>query len=68
MTVDQLRQFIAVAKHLNFSRGAEEMFLHQSTVSKNIAALEAEIREKLRAEMMAEMQKKTESETDKSAD
>lgn len=43
MTVDQLRQFIAVAKHLNFSRGAEEMFLHQSTVSKNIAALEAEM-------------------------
>lgn len=43
MTIDQLRQFVAVAKHLNFSRGAEEMFLHQSTVSKNIAALESEM-------------------------
>jgi len=43
MTIDQLRQFIAVAKHLNFSRGADELFLHQSTVSKNIASMEAEL-------------------------
>ncbi|MGI5971753.1 MAG: LysR family transcriptional regulator [Oscillospiraceae bacterium] len=43
MTVDQLQQFLAVAKYMSFSKGAEELFLHQSTVSKNIAAMEAEL-------------------------
>jgi DNA-binding transcriptional LysR family regulator len=42
MTLRQLELFIAVAETGSFSRGAEIVFLTQSTVSQHIAALEKE--------------------------
>lgn len=40
MTIDQMRQYIAVVKHMSFTKAAEELFVHQSTISKSIAKLE----------------------------
>ncbi|MCR5785415.1 MAG: LysR family transcriptional regulator [Eubacterium sp.] len=42
-----LRYFQAVAKHRSFSKAAENLFVTQSSVSKNIAALETELGKKL---------------------
>ena len=42
MTFDQLTYFLAAARYLNFSKAAEELFLHQSTISKSFAQLEQE--------------------------
>lgn len=43
MTIDQLNYFLAAAKHMNYSKAAEELFIHQSTISKSIAQLEYEV-------------------------
>ncbi len=43
MELQQLRCFAAVARHLNFSRAAEEMHLTQPTLSRAIQALETEL-------------------------
>ena len=43
ISIRQLNIFLACARYENFSRAAEELFLTQSTVSRNIAFLEEEI-------------------------
>lgn len=43
MRLDQLRSFEAVARLGNFTRAAEELFLAQPSLSRQIAALEAEL-------------------------
>lgn len=43
MELQQLRCFAAVARHLNFSRAAEEMHLTQPTLSRTIQALESSL-------------------------
>jgi len=43
MTIEQLKYFLVAAQHLNFSRAADAMYVHQTTMSRNIAALEDEI-------------------------
>jgi LysR family glycine cleavage system transcriptional activator len=43
LTLDFLRSFEAVARHLSFSAAAEEMHLTQPAVSRQIKALEAEL-------------------------
>lgn len=43
MTIEQLRYFLVAAQYLNFSRAADAMFVHQTTMSRNIAAMEEEI-------------------------
>lgn len=40
MTIDQMRQYISVVNHMSFTKAAEELFVHQSTISKSIAKLE----------------------------
>lgn len=40
MTIDQMRQYISVVKHMSFTKAAEELFVHQSTISKSIAKIE----------------------------
>src|SRR3954469_7781183 len=51
MTTDvhlrDLRAFVAVAEHLNFSRAAESLFLTQPALSKQVKALETALREPL---------------------
>lgn len=47
MEFRQLQCFIALAKHGNFTRAAEELFIAQSTLSYQIAELEAELGIKL---------------------
>jgi LysR family glycine cleavage system transcriptional activator len=42
-SLSSLRIFLAAARHLNFSRTAEELHLTQSAVSKHIQALEARL-------------------------
>ncbi len=42
MTIQQLRCFLAVAKTLNYTQAAQEMFVSQSAVSKQIQTLEQE--------------------------
>ena len=42
-SLDLLRGFEAAARHLSFTRAAEEMFLTQSALSRQIIALEAQI-------------------------
>lgn len=41
MNFDQLRVFLAVARHLHFSRAAEELYITQPAVSASVARLEA---------------------------
>lgn len=43
MNMLQIDYFIAVAKNLSFSRAAEELFVAQPSVSKQISALESEL-------------------------
>lgn len=43
MTFRQLEYFLAVARTLNFSKAAEDLFVSQSTLSKAIATLEEEL-------------------------
>lgn len=45
MTIEQLQYFMAIAKYKNFSVAAEECFISQSSLSKQIKALEAELGE-----------------------
>jgi DNA-binding transcriptional LysR family regulator len=41
MNLDQLQVFLAVARHLHFSRAAEELFITQPAVSASVAKLES---------------------------
>ncbi|MFV0528964.1 MAG: LysR family transcriptional regulator [Lachnospiraceae bacterium] len=43
MTIEQLQYFMAIAKLKNFSTAAEECFISQSSLSKQIKALEQEL-------------------------
>lgn len=43
MTFNQLTYFITIAKYLNFSRAAQALFVTQSTLSRSIASMEAEL-------------------------
>jgi len=43
MTIEQLNHFYAAYKFRNFTVAANSMFLHHSTVSKSVSALEAEL-------------------------
>lgn len=47
MNLDQLTVFLAVSRHLHFSRAAEELYITQPAVSASIAKLEAEFGVKL---------------------
>ncbi|HEY9836110.1 MAG TPA: LysR family transcriptional regulator, partial [Vampirovibrionales bacterium] len=47
MTLDQLRIFLAVAKHLHFTRAADELYITQPAVSAAIQSLELEYGVKL---------------------
>lgn len=47
MDLAQIRYFVSVAKHLNFTRAAEELYVSQPTISKQIALLEKELGVKL---------------------
>ena len=47
MELMQIRYFLSVAKHSNFTRAAEELYTSQPTVSKQIALLEKELGVKL---------------------
>ncbi|HEY7302299.1 MAG TPA: LysR substrate-binding domain-containing protein [Xanthobacteraceae bacterium] len=47
MTLEQLRVFVAVAKHLHITRAAGELNMTQSAASASIAALEARCKVKL---------------------
>ena len=40
MTLDQLEIFLAVARHLHFTRAAEELYISQPSVSSAIQNLE----------------------------
>lgn len=43
MTLEQLRHFLAAARHLNFTHAAEELYIHPTSVSRSVAALEEEL-------------------------
>ncbi len=47
MTLDQLRSFLVVAKHLSFGQAAMELHLTQSAISKQLGALQRELDAKL---------------------
>lgn len=47
MNLDQLQVFLVVARHLHFSRAAEELYMTQPAVSAVVARLEAHCRVKL---------------------
>lgn len=47
MDTENLRTFIALTKHKNFTKTAESMFVAQSTVTNRIAELEKEVGKKL---------------------
>ena len=40
---EQLRQFIAVADHLSFTRAAEELYISHSTLSRSVSRLETQL-------------------------
>lgn len=44
MTLNQLEQFVMVAKLMNISRAAEELYVSHSSISRNISLLEDELR------------------------
>lgn len=43
MNIEYLRRFIAVAEHLSFTSAAEQLFIGQSTLSRQVAALENDL-------------------------
>lgn len=43
ISLDILNEFLSVAKHLSFTIAAKELFITQSTLSRHISALEAEM-------------------------
>lgn len=43
MTSQQIRYFLSAARHLSFTRAAEEFYTSQPTISRQIAALEEEL-------------------------
>lgn len=43
MDIRQIRTFISVANHLNFTKASEEMYMTQSSISKIIKSLEEEL-------------------------
>ena len=43
MTSTQIRYFLAAAKYLNFSEAARALYVAQSSLSRNISSLEAEL-------------------------
>ena len=43
MTIKQLEYFMGVARHLNFSAAAKELFISQPSLSRSITALEEEL-------------------------
>ena len=47
MNLDQLRVFLSVARHLHFSRAADELYITQPAVSASVAKLEAQYGVKL---------------------
>jgi DNA-binding transcriptional LysR family regulator len=47
VNINQLRVFCAVARHLNFSEAAEELFISQPAVSQQVKALERQLNVKL---------------------
>ena len=47
MNLDQLQVFLAVARHLHFSRAAEELYITQPAVSASVAKLESQYGVKL---------------------
>lgn len=47
MNLDQLQVFLAVSRHLHFSRAAEELYITQPAVSASIAKLESQFGVKL---------------------
>jgi DNA-binding transcriptional LysR family regulator len=47
MNIDQLRAFLSVARHLHFSRAAEELYITQPAVSASVAKLEGQYGVKL---------------------
>lgn len=47
MTTDQMKSFIKAAEYLNFTKAAEQLFITQSAISRQIGALETELDAKL---------------------
>src|SRR5438034_10890783 len=43
MTLDHLRSFLAVQKHLGYTRAGKELFLSQPAVSRHVQALEDQL-------------------------
>lgn len=43
MTSQQIQYFISAAKHLSFTKAADEFYTSQPTISRQIAALEEEL-------------------------
>lgn len=43
MTMDQIKSFITAAEYLNFTKAAEQLFITQSAISRQMGALEAEL-------------------------
>lgn len=47
MTTDQMKCFLLLAKNLNFTESADELYISQPTLSRQIASMEAELNTKL---------------------
>ena len=43
MTLERLTHFLAAARHLNFTRAADELYVHQTSIGRSVAALEDEL-------------------------